>query len=307
MTLFLQQIVNGVTQGAMYALVALGYSLVYGLLQLFNFAHGELFMVGAYLGIATLALMGFATLPPLLVGVLALAAAVLGGALGSSALGLAVERFAYRPVERAPRLAQLISVLGSSILIQNAVMLVAGKRQLFFPQILPQTVYNVGGVAISSVQILIMAVAACTLLGLYWFANRTVMGMSIRATAQNPTAAALVGIDPRQAAVVTFALGSALGAVGGVLFSFQYGVAFYNMGFVVGLRAFAATVIGGIGSIGGAVLGGLLLGIMEAVGAGLLPVLTRGAMGPEYRDLFTFLLLVLMLIFRPSGLLGVRD
>lgn len=302
--LLVQQLVNGLTLGSLYALVALGYSLVYGLLRLFNFAHGELFMVGAYLGIGTLSLMGLAAMPPLWLAVLCLLAALAAGALGSAVLGLGVERFAYRPVERAPSLAQLISVLGSSIVLQNVVMLVAGKRQIFFPKLFPAAIYNLGGVSIANTQILIIAVTAVTLAGLYWFANHTLTGMSIRATSENGAAAALVGIDRRMAVSVTFAVGSALGAVGGVLFSLQYGVAFYSMGFVIGLRAFAATVIGGIGSITGAVLGGLLLGLVESVGAGLMPTLTHGVIGPEYRDLFTFAAMILMLVLRPSGLLG---
>jgi len=303
----LQQLANGLILGSIYAIVALGYAVVYGVLRLFNFAHGDLFMLGAYFGTGA-ALLAVSLVP-------GLAGAAAGAALlavtvtamaGTGAAGLLVERLAYRPVARSTRLAQLISVLGSSIVIQNAVMLVAGKRNVFFPELLAVTVHRLGPLTVTSVQLSIMAAAAALMAGLYLLFNRTRAGLRIRAVAENRMAAELVGISTRAVLMRIFFIGPALGGAAGVLYGLYYGTAGYSMGYLVGIKAFVATVLGGIGSITGAMAGGLLLGSVENLGAGLLPALSGGAVGPEYKDAFSFLILIVMLLGRPQGLFGER-
>jgi len=303
----LQQLANGLILGSIYAIVALGYAVVYGVLRLFNFAHGDLFMLGAYFGTGA-ALLAVSLVP-------GLAGAAAGAALlavtvtamaGTGAAGLLVERLAYRPVARSTRLAQLISVLGSSIVIQNAVMLVAGKRNVFFPELLAVTVHRLGPLTVTSVQLSIMAAAAALMAGLYLLFNRTRAGLRIRAVAENRMAAELVGISTRAVLMRIFFIGPALGGAAGVLYGLYYGTAGYSMGYLVGIKAFVAAVLGGIGSITGAMAGGLLLGIVENLGAGLLPALSGGAVGPEYKDAFSFLILIVMLLVRPQGLFGER-
>ncbi len=303
----LQQLANGVILGSIYAIVALGYAVVYGVLRLFNFAHGDLFMLGAYFG--TGAALAAAALLPGIAGAaagLALLAVTAAAMAGTGAAGVLVERLAYRPVARSTRLAQLISVLGSSIVIQNAVMLVAGKRNVFFPELVPVTLVRLGTLTVTSVQLLIIAAAAALMAGLYLLFNRTRTGLRIRAVAENRVAAELVGISTRAVMTRIFFIGPALGGAAGVLYGLYYGTAGYSMGYLVGIKAFVATVLGGIGSISGAMAGGLMLGIAENLGAGLLPVLTGGAVGPEYKDAFSFLILIVMLLVRPQGLFGER-
>jgi len=303
----LQQLANGLILGSIYAIVALGYAVVYGVLRLFNFAHGDLFMLGAYFGTGAALLV--AAVVPGTAGAaagLALLAVTVTAMAGTGAAGLLVERLAYRPVARSTRLAQLISVLGSSIVIQNAVMLAAGKRNVFFPELLTVTVHRLGPLTVTSVQLLIMAAAAGLMAGLYLLFNRTRTGLRIRAVAENRMAAELVGISTRSVLRRVFFIGPALGGAAGVLYGLYYGTAGYSMGYLVGIKAFVATVLGGIGSISGAMAGGLLLGIAENLGAGLLPVLTGGAVGPEYKDAFSFVLLIVMLLVRPQGLFGER-
>jgi len=303
----LQQLANGLILGSIYAIVALGYAVVYGVLRLFNFAHGDLFMLGAYFG--TGAALLAVTLVPGLAGAAAgaaLLAVTVTAMAGTGAAGLLVERLAYRPVARSTRLAQLISVLGSSIVIQNAVMLVAGKRNVFFPELLAVTVHRLGPLTVTSVQLSIMAAAAALMAGLYLLFNRTRAGLRIRAVAENRMAAELVGISTRAVLMRIFFIGPALGGAAGVLYGLYYGTAGYSMGYLVGIKAFVATVLGGIGSITGAMAGGLLLGSVENLGAGLLPALSGGAVGPEYKDAFSFLILIVMLLGRPQGLFGER-
>jgi branched-chain amino acid transport system permease protein len=302
-----QQLANGLILGSIYAIVALGYAVVYGVLRLFNFAHGDLFMLGAYLGTGA-ALLVVALVPAVAgvaaaVGLLAVTAVAVAG---TGAAGVLVERLAYRPVARSTRLAQLISVLGSSIVIQNAVMLVAGKRNVFFPELLPMQLYRLGTLTVTSVQIAIIAAAAALMIGLWLLFNRTRFGLRIRAVADNRMAAELMGISVRAVMTRVFFVGPALGGAAGVLYGLYYGTAGYSMGYLVGIKAFVATVLGGIGSISGAMAGGLLLGIAENVGAGLLPVITGGVVGPEYKDAFSFLILIVMLLVRPQGLFGER-
>ncbi len=302
-----QQLANGLILGSIYAIVALGYAVVYGVLRLFNFAHGDLFMLGAYFG--TAAALIAAALVPGVAGAaagLVLFALTVASMAGTGAAGVLVERLAYRPVASSTRLAQLISVLGSSIVIQNAVMLVAGKRNVFFPDLVKVTLYRCGPLTVTSVQLLIMAAAAALMAGLYLLFNRTRTGLRIRAVAENRMAAELVGISTRAVMTRIFFIGPALGGAAGVLYALYYGTSGYSMGYLVGIKAFVATVLGGIGSISGAMAGGLLLGIAENVGAGLLPVLTGGVIGPEYKDAFSFLILIVMLLVRPEGLFGER-
>jgi branched-chain amino acid transport system permease protein len=302
-----QQLANGLILGSIYAIVALGYAVVYGVLRLFNFAHGDLFMLGAYLGTGAALLV--VALVPGTVGV-AMALCVLAvtavATAGTGVAGVLVERLAYRPVARSTRLAQLISVLGSSIVIQNGVMLVAGKRNVFFPELVPMRLYHVGGMTVTSVQFAIMAAAGALMAGLWLLFNRTRFGLRIRAVADNRMAAELMGISSRGVMTRVFFVGPALGGAAGVLYGLYYGTAGYSMGYLVGIKAFVATVLGGIGSISGAMVGGLLLGIAENVGAGLLPVVTGGVVGPEYKDAFSFVILIIMLLVRPQGLFGER-
>jgi branched-chain amino acid transport system permease protein len=201
---------------------------------------------------------------------------------------------------------QLISVLGASILIENSVLLWVGPAQVYFPPLLPTTTFVLGGVIISTVQVVILAVAMVLMLGILVLVNRTWFGLALRATSQSFLAASLMGIDINRIIVLTFVIGPAIGAASGVMYGAYYGIAFYTMGFVTGIKAFTAAVLGGIGNVQGALLGGLLLGLLENVGAGWLPVLTNGALGSEYKDVFAFAVLILILTLKPTGLLGER-
>jgi len=293
MEIFAQQLVNGLVLGSLYALVALGYTMVYGLLQLFNFAHGDLFMAGGYIAVFILSALGTTLASPGIVVFVVVALAFLAAGAGSALLGLATERFAYRPIANAPRIAQLISVLG-------------GRRNRVFPTLFPEGKFALGDVQITYIQVFIIAASLILMVGLYLFVNRTLFGKTILATRENYDAARLMGIDVRRVVQLTFVLGPALGGLAGVMFGMYYGTVFFTMGFVSGIKAFTAAVVGGIGSITGAMLGGLLLGLLESFGAGYLSKLTGGLMGPEYRDIFAFAVLIAVLVFKPSGLLGER-
>ncbi|MBV9783240.1 MAG: branched-chain amino acid ABC transporter permease [Acidisphaera sp.] len=299
MTGFLvQQLVNALTVGAIYALIALGYTMVYGVLRLINFAHSELFTTGAYVGAALYLILGAAGHPALAV-LAGLATFCIVGALG-----VGIEAVAYRPLRRGSRLAPMLSALGVAIVIQNTVMLVAGKRPLHFPSFLPGGFFDVLGAVVTVKQIVVFAVAVLLMTALELLVNRTALGVRVRAVSESIPTAALVGIDPNRTISVIFLIGPGLGAVAGILYASYYGVATFTMGFVVGLKAFTAAILGGIGSIPGAMLGGFLLGLLETFGTGLLPILSGGTVGTEYRDVFAFAALVLVLTFRPAGLLG---
>ena len=323
MDTFLQQLVNGVTAGSVYAVVALGYTMVYGIIQLINFAHGEVVMIGAMVAFTVINLLAAGGLPPLVVVLIGTACAI----PICMAVGYAMERLAYRPLRRAPRLAPLITAIGVSIILQHLAMLVWSRNVLAFPQIIRTTTYAIGGAAISNVQVAIIATCVAMMAGLALLVYRTRLGTAMRATAQNPQVAGLMGIDINKVIAFTFVIGAALGAVAGVLYGTYYGVAQYTMGSILGLKAFSAAVLGGIGNIPGAMLGGVLLGIVEALGAGYIGDLTdlcaydllAGALGEHcadgghfilagsnYQDVFAFLVLILVLVFRPSGLLGER-
>ncbi|WP_295581701.1 branched-chain amino acid ABC transporter permease [uncultured Lamprocystis sp.] len=302
MDVLLQQLINGLILGSLYALVALGYTMVYGILELINFAHGEIVMVGAMVSVSVLAALTAAGVPVALALPLALAAAVVVCVV----TGVLVERVAYRPLRNAPRLAPLITAIGVSIVLQNLAMIFWGRQYLSFPPVIEVQVYDVLGATVSNVQILIFVVAALTMGGLLLLVNRTRLGRAMRATAQNREVAGLMGVDVNRVIAATFIVGSALAAVAGLLIASYYGIAHYNMGFILGLKAFSAAVLGGIGNIPGALLGGLLLGVIESLGAGYIGDLTGGFLGSHYQDIFAFLILILVLTFRPSGLLGER-
>ncbi|MFY9975705.1 MAG: branched-chain amino acid ABC transporter permease [Chromatiaceae bacterium] len=302
MDILLQQVLNGLILGSLYALVALGYTMVYGILELINFAHGEIVMLGALVSVTVLAALTGAGVPVVLALPLALAAAV----AVCVSTGVLVERVAYRPLRNAPRLAPLITAIGVSIVLQNLAMIIWGRQYLSFPPVLDIQIFELHGATVTNVQILIVAVAGVTMAGLLLLVQRTRLGRAMRATAQNREVAGLMGVDVNRVIAATFAVGSALAAVAGLLIAAYYGIAHYNMGFMLGLKAFSAAVLGGIGNIPGALLGGLLLGVIESLGAGYIGDLTGGFLGSHYQDIFAFFILILVLIFRPSGLLGER-
>jgi branched-chain amino acid transport system permease protein len=300
MDIFIQQIINGLVLGSIYALVALGYTMVYGIMGLINFAHGEVVMIGAMVALFTLkALPG---LPAFVAVPLALAAA----AAVCMAVGFTIERIAYRPLRRAPKLAPLITAIGVSIVLQHLAMLVWGRNYHAFPPVLEVTQYDLLGATITGLQIAIIAVAALMMAGLTLLVQRTRLGRAMRATSENPPIAQLMGVNIDQVISATFVIGSALAAVAGLMVSANYSIAHYYMGFMLGLKAFTAAVLGGIGNLAGAMLGGILLGIIEALGAGYIGDLTGGFLGSHYQDIFAFFVLIGVLVFRPSGLIGER-
>ena len=301
--IFLQQIINGLTLGSIYAVVALGYTMVYGIIQLINFAHGEVVMLGAMVGLTVINLLAAGTaLPPLVVVLLGTGCAIPVCML----TGYALERFAYRPLRHAPRLAPLITAIGASIVLQQIAMMVWSRNPLAFPQIMPNPVFHIAGATITLVQIAIIATSIIMMAGLTLIVYRTRLGVAMRATSQNPHIAGLMGVDINQVIAATFILGAALAAVAGIMVGTYYGIAHYTMGSLLGLKAFAAAVLGGIGNLAGAMLGGMLLGIVEALGAGYIGDLTGNVFGSNYQDVFAFLVLIAVLVFRPSGLLGER-
>ncbi|MET0790342.1 MAG: branched-chain amino acid ABC transporter permease [Polyangiaceae bacterium] len=299
MTQFLQQIINGLSLGSIYALIALGYTMVYGILKLINFAHGEVFMVGAYTGYYAAAALGVAGFEashqtfPLDLALLVLIAAMAGAAL----LGVAIEFLAYRPVRSAPRLTPLITAIGVSLFLQNAGMLLFSPNPQRYPAILSEVRFELFGVIVTNIKLTIFGVALCLMLGLHLFVQKTWTGRAMRALSFNIDAAKLMGIDTNRVIRSTFAVGSALAAAGGILFGLDQITINPLMGVLTGLKAFVAAVLGGIGSIPGAVVGGLLIGLAEQ--------LTAGYLSPEYRDAITFVILILILLLKPEGLLGV--
>ncbi|NJD24379.1 MAG: branched-chain amino acid ABC transporter permease [Betaproteobacteria bacterium] len=302
MDIFLQQIINGVVQGSIYALVALGYTMVYGIMGLINFAHGEVVMIGTLVTITVAGLLAAAGLPPILAGLGGLIAAV----LCCMALGWGLERVAYRPLRNAPRLTPLITAIGMSIVLQNVAMIAWGRNYLTFPAFLPKANFEVAGAHFTAIQLFIVIVAAATMAGLMLLIYRTKLGMAMRATAQNPAVASLMGVNIDRVIAAAFVIGSALGAVAGVMVGTYYEIAHYQMGFMLGLKAFTAAVLGGIGNLAGAMAGGVLLGIIEALGAGYIGSLTGDFLGSHYQDIFAFVVLIVVLMFKPSGLFGEK-
>jgi branched-chain amino acid transport system permease protein len=304
MDILTQQLINGLVLGSIYALVALGYTMVYGILELINFAHGEVTMFGAMICLAVIG--AFMADGAGINGLAIVALGLLAAIAVCVALGFLIERVAYRPLRRAPRLAALITAIGMSIVLQNLAMLIWGKQYISFPPLLPLERYEIGGAVITNLQIFIVLLSCLLMAGLLVLIKRTRLGRAMRATAQAQDIAGLMGINVNNIISVTFMIGAALAAVAGVMVSAYYGLAHYHMGFMLGLKAFTAAVLGGIGNIAGAVLGGLLLGVIESFGAGYIGALTGGFLGSHYQDVFAFFVLILVLVIRPSGLLGER-
>ena len=302
MDIFLQQIINGLTLGSVYAIVALGYTMVYGIIQLINFAHGEVVMIGAMVAFSVIGALADTTLPPVLIVLAGILAAVPVCML----VGFTMERVAYRPLRGAPRLAPLITAIGISIILQHVALLVWSRNPLAYPQIIPLASFHVGGAIITGVQIAIILTSVLMMVALTLMVYRTKLGIAMRATSQNPQVAGLMGIDIDRIISFTFIVGAGLAAVAGVMVGTYYGIAHYSMGALLGMKAFSAAVLGGIGNLAGAMLGGILLGVVEALGAGYIGDLTNNVFGSNYQDVFAFLMLIAVLVFRPSGLLGER-
>ena len=292
--LFTQQLANGLTLGAIYALIALGYSMIYGVIQLINFAHGEVVMVGAYASLALILMIIGLGLPWWVL----LIVCGLGAMGGCALLGLAMERFAYRPVRRAPRLNALITAIGLSFFFQNALMVGFGATDRQFPSVVPPVRWEIGGISVTAIQLIVWLGSAALMVGLQLLVMSTKLGKAMRATSQDLTACALLGIPVNRIIAVTFAIGSALGAMGGLLFGLYYGTINFHDGYLIGLKAFTAAVLGGIGNIPGAMVGGLLLGLLEGLAAGYL--------SSQWKNVIAFLILIVMLLFKPRGLLGER-
>lgn len=302
MDIFLQQVINGLVQGSIYALVALGYTMVYGIMGLINFAHGEVVMIGTLVAIAvTTSLIG-AGVPVVVAGLGGLLAAL----LVCMALGWSLERVAYRPLRGSPRLTPLITAIGMSIVLQNLAMIIWGRNYLTFPPLLPKINYEFAGAHFTLVQVAIVLISAAAMTGLVFLVYRTRLGMAMRATAQNPAVASLMGVNINRVIAAAFVVGSALAAVAGVMVGSYYEIAHYQMGFMLGLKAFTAAVLGGIGNLAGAMAGGVLLGLIEALGAGYIGDLSGGFLGSHYQDIFAFIVLIVVLMFKPSGLFGEK-
>ncbi len=306
MDIFLQQILNGLVLGSIYALIALGYTMVYGVLGIINFAHGEVLMFGALIALVVIKnlLAFFPTIPLWLILVVALLVAMSGCAV----LSFYIEKIAYRPLRNAPRLVPLISAIGMSILLQTIAMIIWGRTPLNFPQLLPEqslAIFGTGAL-VTVKELMIMLTALIVMVALLFLVKKTRFGRAIRATAENPQVAGLMGVNTTRVISYTFILGGTLAALAGVMIASNYGSAHFYMGFMPGLKAFTAAVLGGIGNIPGAMLGGLLLGIIEALGAGYIGTLSGGIFGSNYQDIFAFLVLIMVLVFRPSGILGEK-
>jgi branched-chain amino acid transport system permease protein len=295
--MFAQQLINGLALGAVYALIALGYTMVYGILHLINFAHGEVYMLGAYLGIIVMGVLTLVGLP-----VYSLSLTIILTILISMAFcalyGAVIERFAYRPLRTATKLAPLISAVGVSIILQNVVMITQGTEYKNLPPLLPSEGFDLLGANVSPVQAFILSSSIVLMLILHFFVAKTRLGKAMRATSQDRIMAGLLGININQVISITFMIGSTLAAAAGVMVTLYYGVVHFFMGYLAGIKAFTAAVLGGIGSIPGAMLGGFMLGLIENFGASYISSI--------YKDAFAFLVLIITLILRPSGLLGQK-
>ncbi|OXC78092.1 branched-chain amino acid ABC transporter permease [Caballeronia sordidicola] len=294
MSTFFQFVIEGLTIGSFYALVALGYTMVYGIIRLINFAHGDLFMVGAFIGWTGLTALAAAHVPLALALMITLVASM----AVTGALGLAIERVAYQPLLRAPRLSILITALGVSLALENGVLLLYGAGFNTYPHVLSHAGFDVDGVQITFAQIGIIVASFALMIALYFFVYRTFVGTAMRALAIDQDAARLMGIDVERLIQLTFFLGSALAAVAGVMEGLYYTQINFFMGFVLGLRAFTAAVLGGIGNIPGAMAGGILIGLLEAFGAGYV--------SSRWTDVFVFGVLIAVLVIKPTGLFGER-
>jgi len=295
MDYFIQQLINGITLGGLYALIALGYTMVYGVIQLINFSHGEFFAAGGYVGVILLnyfAGLGYLHSHPWI---------TMGGCLVMTMaycafLAMAVEKVAYKPLRHQSRLAALLSALGMSIFLSNGLMLTQGVFDKPYPGELTQGGFEFGMITISYLQIIIVGLTAVLLVGLNILVFKTRVGMAMRATAQDKIMSSLVAISSNRIISLTFAIGAGLAAAAGIMVGFYYGSVRYDMGFVPGIKAFAAAVLGGIGNITGAMLGGLLIGMVEVFGAGYI--------SGQYKDVFAFIILIAVLYFKPTGIMG---
>ena len=304
MEVLLQQILNGLVLGSMYALVALGYTMVYGIIGLINFAHGDVLMVGALTSWTLITTMQDAS--PGMPGWLMLIVATVIAMVVCATLNFTIEKLAYRPLRNSPRLAPLITAIGVSILLQTLAMIIWKPNPKSYPSTLSREPIEFFGAVLSITQITILATTVIVLALLMWLVNRTNLGRAMRATAENPRVAALMGIKPDVVISATFIIGAMLAAIAGIMWASNYGTVQHAMGFMPGLKAFVAAVMGGIGNLAGAVLGGVALGLIESLGAGYLGRLTGGFLGSQYTDIFAFIVLAFVLILRPSGLLGER-
>ena len=295
MDIFLQQMVNGLTIGSLYALVALGYTMVYGVMRLINFAHGDLVAFSAFVGLSVYgSLFSEGT-----TSLLAVVSVFLLSALVVAFVGVLLERLAYRPLRTAPRLSAVVSALGAGLVIQNSVMLIWGPNMKIFPtDFFPSRLWSVGGIVITFTQVMILSLSSVLMVGLYFFINQTKIGTAIRAVAIDQDAAKLMGINVNRIVMIIFIIGSALGAVAGLFIGAYYRGITFDMGWMYGLNAFVAAIMGGIGNIPGAMLGGLLLGLFNAM--------ITGYISTQWAETFTFVLLIVILVFRPTGILGEK-
>ncbi|TNB81478.1 branched-chain amino acid ABC transporter permease [Pseudomonas sp. Fig-3] len=304
LSILLQQILNGLVLGSIYALVALGYTMVYGIIGLINFAHGEVVMVGAMVTISVLTMLaGFGFAP----GVLTLMFAIMIAAAVCMLMAQGMEKFAYRPLRKAPRLTPLILAIGISIFLQNLAMMIWGRGYKTFPEVVETRPVEVFGATITNVQMSIMIISVVIMFALWVLVDKTRLGKAMRATAQNQEVAGLMGININRVISATFVIGASLGAVAGVMRAVNYGQADAYMGLLLGLKAFSAAVLGGIGNLFGAMAGGILLGLIESLAAGYTGQVTGGFLGANYQDIFAFMVLIMVLLFRPNGLMGERQ
>ena len=304
MDILLQQIINGLVLGSMYALVALGYTMVYGIINLINFAHGEVLMVGALTSWSVIGMMRESM--PWAPGWVILLLATIIACVVAATLNFTIEKVAYRPLRNSPKLSTLITAIGMSILLQTLAMIIWKPNYKAYPALLSTDPIEIAGAVITPTQIMILGVTAVSLALLMWLVNSTRLGRAMRATAENPRVAALMGVKPDMVISATFIIGAVLAAIAGVMFASNYGTAQHAMGFIPGLKAFTAAVFGGIGNLSGAVVGGILLGLIESIGSGYLGQLTGGVLGSQYTDILAFIVLIIILTLRPSGLMGER-
>ncbi|MBJ7419228.1 MAG: branched-chain amino acid ABC transporter permease [Rhodoferax sp.] len=304
MDIFVQQVINGLVLGSMYALIALGYTMVYGIINLINFAHGEVMMVGALTSWTVIGLLRPAQ--PDWPGYVILLIALVVACVVAAVLNFIIEKIAYRPLRNSPKLAPLITAIGMSILLQTLAMIIWKPNFKSYPTLLPSEPFHILGAVITPTQVMILAFTAVSLALLTWLVNFTKLGRAMRATAENPRVAGLMGVKPDVVISATFVIGAVLAAIAGVMYASNYGTAQHAMGFLPGLKAFTAAVFGGIGNLAGAVVGAILLGLIESIGAGYIGDWTGGVLGSHYSDIFAFVVLIIVLTLRPSGLLGER-
>lgn len=304
MDILLQQIINGLVLGSMYALIALGYTMVYGIINLINFAHGDVLMVGALTSWSVIGVLQQAA--PHMPGWVVLLISLVVACVVAAAVNYAIEKVAYRPLRNAPKLAPLITAVGMSLLLEVLAMIIWKPSYKPYPTLLPSVPYEVGGAVITPTQVVILITTAVSLAGLTWLVNYTRLGRAMRATSENPRVAALMGVNPDGVISATFVIGAVLAAIAGVMYASNYGTVQHMMGFMPGLKAFTAAVFGGIGNLAGAVVGGIVLGLVESLGAGYIGEITGGILGSNYVDIFAFIVLIFVLTLRPSGLLGER-